>query len=47
MAGVSDFGRAFPVTLVIDRSAQAKLTDALRAGLADLEAAEQGGAHDA
>jgi hypothetical protein len=36
------FGRAFPVTLVIDRSALVKLTEAIRTSLADLEAAEGG-----
>jgi hypothetical protein len=36
------FGRAFPVTLVIDRVALDRLTSAIRAGLSDLEAAEGG-----
>jgi hypothetical protein len=41
------FGRAFPVTLVIDRPALDRLTGAIRAGLSDLEAAEGGAAsHD-
>jgi hypothetical protein len=35
------FGRAFPVALVIDRAALDRFTDAIRSGLADLEAAER------
>lgn len=34
------FGRAYPVTLVIDRAVLPRFTDAIRAGLSDLEAAE-------
>lgn len=40
------FGRAFPVTLVIDRSALDRLTNAIQAGLSDLEAAERGATGD-
>lgn len=35
------FGRAYPVTLVIDRAALDGFTAAIRFGLADLEAAER------
>jgi hypothetical protein len=34
------FGRAYPVTLVIDRAVLPRFTDAIQAALFDLEAAE-------
>jgi hypothetical protein len=36
-------GKAFPVALIVDRSALAQLGDALAAGRAELEQAEQKG----
>ncbi|HEX5403572.1 MAG TPA: hypothetical protein VFX16_14875 [Pseudonocardiaceae bacterium] len=40
------FGRAFPVTLVIDRAALGRLTEAIASGRADLETAEGGTRRD-
>jgi hypothetical protein len=40
------FGRAFPVTLVIDRAVLDRFTDAIRSGMADLDAARQEGVSD-
>jgi hypothetical protein len=36
------FGRAFPVTLIVDRPALDRLSEVIRAGLYDLEAAGGG-----
>jgi hypothetical protein len=36
------FGRAFPVTLMIDRAALDRFTGAIQSGLSDLETAERG-----
>jgi hypothetical protein len=36
------FGRAFPVTLVIDGAALKRFTDAVAAGVSDLQAAKDG-----